>query len=292
MKSMTGFGKASASDNGKELTIELKSVNNRFLEVNSRLPKAYGGIEDIINKAIQRQVKRGSVDVYVTYADRSGAPKPIDVDLSLVGGYLNASSKVKAQYPEIVDDFNLTALLKMPEVLRPAVDNEYAEVLKSLAVDCAESAALELDKMRVIEGKSIENDLLTIIENIKTTMNEVVTRAPVIVSEYRTKITNRIAEILDGVEVDESRLINEVAFFADKSDINEEISRMNAHIVQFLEIMSKDESVGRKLDFLSQEMVREANTMCSKSNDITMTGFLVELKNQVEKLKEQIRNVE
>lgn len=291
MKSMTGYGKGVSSRNGRTVTIELKAVNNRYLEVNSRLGKTYAVCDEIIRSAISKKIKRGNVDVYFTYENTNSGESRLKLDVDLAAEYVKASHKLRDEFM-LDDDFNVTALLRSNEVLTLQPVKEDPELIVELTAEAAEAAVAALDAMRETEGKSVKEDLTRLISLIVKSLQSVIKRAPKVVEDYRTKLSQRISEVLKDVAVDETRLLNEVAFFADKADINEEISRLSSHISQFLSCLESDEPQGRKLDFLSQEMNREINTMGSKSNDIELTREVVEMKNQLEKIKEQLRNVE
>ncbi|HEY8444356.1 MAG TPA: YicC/YloC family endoribonuclease [Clostridia bacterium] len=288
MKSMTGYGKSSVKNDYGELTIEIKSVNNRFLEINTHIPKSMVLNEDQIRKHIQNFIKRGTVDIYFSFTLKADIPKLVELDLSAVSAYLSAAKKLTEQF-NIPDDFTTSTMLKFPDVLK--VNND-TDIWGDVIIEGLTNCLLEHDKMRSIEGKSIQDDMQKIINNLRALLDMVIQRAPVIVQEYREKIKTRIQELLSDYTIDEARLLNEVAFFADRADINEEISRMTSHINQFNGEMLSEECSGKKLDFIAQEMTREVNTMCSKCNDIQASKLLIEMKNEIEKLKEQIRNVE
>ncbi len=291
MKSMTGYGKGVCSRDGKTVTVELKAVNNRYLEINSRLGKSFAACDDIIRKQIGAVIKRGSVDVYFSFENSSGANSELKLDLALASEYVKAAKTLRDEF--MLDcDLGATALLRLPEVsaLQPLKDDP--ELIKELAAEATKEAVVNLDGMRLTEGEGIKSDLAHLISTIVSSLEKVVARAPIVVEDYRKKLTDRISELLKDVKIDEVRLLNEVAFFADKADINEEISRLSSHIKQFTSCLNGSEPQGRKLDFLSQEINREINTMGSKSNDMELTKLVVEMKNQLEKIKEQIRNVE
>ncbi len=291
MKSMTGYGRGVASRNNRTVTVELKSVNNRFTDISCKLPKSLMYIDDILTKRIKSVISRGSVDVFFSYDNKSDTSKKVTVDEALAAEYVAASKSIRTEF-RLADDFGVTALMRAPDVVTvtvPEDDRDEVIALSKLAVD---EALVALDNMRRVEGEAIKADLLKLSGNLKEYLEKVIARAPKVVDDYRTALTARIKELLGGVEVDETKLLNEVAFFADKADINEEIQRLGSHIKQFDCICAEDAQQGRRLDFLSQEMVREVNTMGSKSNDVTLTGYVVAMKNEVEKIKEQIRNVE
>ena len=291
MKSMTGYGKGVATEGERTFTVELKSVNNRYLDVCCKLPKQLSFVEDTVRTEIKNVVRRGSVDVYVVYENMSESGKKIDVDFSLASALVKTSKMLRTQYC-LDDDFQVTALMRTPDVIKISSGDDDEQTVKRLAAKATAEAVKNLDAMRLAEGKTAKDDLKRLTEKIISYLETVVARAPKVVTEYREKLKNRIAEALAGVEVDEARLLNETAFFADKADINEEISRLTSHINQFLHALDSEEPQGRKLDFISQEMNREINTMGSKSNDKTLTECVVAMKNELEKIKEQIRNVE
>jgi len=291
MKSMTGYGKGFAENSGKEVTVELKSVNNRYLEVNSRLPKSLAFCEDSIRKAVGKLIKRGTVDVYFTYENKSEDEKIVTVDYGVVSEYTKVAQELEQRF-SVKNDVTAGMLMRLPETLKIEANKDNPETIAQLIYDATLIAAESLDNMRQVEGNTILQDLLAILSNIKQQLKIVSDRVPVMLAEYREKLRQRISEYLLEVEIDEARIVNEVAFFADKADINEEISRLNSHICQFESCCASNEPTGRKLDFISQEMNREMNTMGSKSGDVIITNAVVAMKNELEKIKEQIRNVE
>ena len=291
MKSMTGYGKGVVEAGGRTLTVELRSVNNRYLEINSRLPKSMAVCEDTLKKEIQSVIKRGSVDVFFNYNNASEDSKTVTVDMGLAKEYVATAKRLRTEFC-LDADFGTTALMRSPDVLKVEYSQEDPEALTALVKECTAKAVAELDKMREVEGATILSDLNALVQNIVASLGKVVSRAPKVVEDYRKKLETRIKEALGVVEVDEARLLNEVAFFADKADINEEISRLSSHISQFIDCLKSKEPQGRKLDFISQEMNREINTMGSKSNDTELTAQVLYMKNELEKIKEQIRNVE
>ena len=291
MKSMTGYGRGIATRNDRTVSVELKSVNNRFLEVSCKLPRSLMYIEDTVNKCVKQSVARGSVDVYYTYENASETAKKVKVDKALAAEYVQAARTLRAEY-RLDDDYNVTALLRTQDVVSVTVPEDDREEVIALTKLATAQALENLDAMRRTEGAGILKDLTTLIGNLKNYLKLATERAPLVVECYKTGLIARVKELMDGYEPDEAKILAEVAFFADKADINEEISRLGSHIAQFEAICKENAPQGRRLDFLSQEMVREVNTMGSKSNDITLTGYVVAMKNEVEKIKEQIRNIE
>lgn len=291
MKSMTGYGRGVASKNGRTITVELKSVNNRFLDVSCKLPKSLTYLDEVIQKLVKSRISRGNVDVFVSYENLSESTKKVNLDRALAAEYVMAARTLRTEF-RLDDDFNVTALLRTPEVAVVTVTDDAREIVSALATEAVNTALDRLEAMRQTEGNGILVDLRKLIGNLEGYLKQAVQRAPLVVADYKKNLIVRVKELLDGHEVDEVKLLNEVAFFADKADINEEISRLSSHIMQFKDICAEKVPQGRRLDFLSQEMVREVNTMGSKSNDITLTNYVVAMKNEVEKIKEQIRNVE
>ena len=291
MNSMTGYGKFIVAESDRQITVEIKSVNNRYLDINCRIPKALSAVEDTVKRTIKKYLRRGLVDVFFNYENNSPQGKRIIVDGILADAYIEASKKLSAEYG-IENDFSVTDLMRTQEVIKIDSEAEDEQLLKTLAEKCTEGAVKELNRMRATEGKTIADDLAKIVANIGEALSKAEQRAPKVVEEYSQKLRAKITELLSGVEIDEARLLNETAFFADKADINEEISRLHSHIAQFTSALSSDQPQGRNLDFISQEMGREINTMGSKSNDTELTNLVVYMKNELEKIKEQIRNVE
>ena len=288
MKSMTGYGKGEAADEHRKVTVELKAVNNRYLEINTRFSKALNFVDDAVRKAISAVVRRGTVDVMYTYTLTGESDKAVHVDMPLASEYLSAAKSMRDELA-LADDITVMGILRLPDVLSLTAAEGDRDEITALFVSATQNAAAELDKMRCVEGAGVKADFKKLIGNIVKALTSVVARAPKVVVDYRDK---RITELLDGVAPDETRIAMEVAVFADKCDINEEISRLTSHIDQFLAAIESEEPQGRRLDFLSQEMNREINTMGSKANDLELTKLVIEMKNELEKIKEQIRNVE
>lgn len=291
MKSMTGYGKGEAENESRKITIELKAVNNRYLEVNSRIAKAFSFADDIVKKCIQDKIKRGSVDVMFSYSVSSGSGKTVTVDYSLAAEYVKAANILSGECG-IANDVSVSSLLRLPDLFSVSSAPENVEELTGLFRTATVNAVTELDKMRETEGESIKRDLARLVGNIADGLKQAAERAPLVITDYKEKLKKRITELCDGITVDEARMAAEVAFFADRCDINEEVSRLSSHIEQFLTALELSETQGRRLDFLSQEMNREINTMGSKANDLTLTNIVIGMKNELEKIKEQIRNVE
>ena len=290
MNSMTGYGKFVVTEQDRQVTVEMKSVNNRYLEINCRIPKALSAVEDAVKRTVKKYLRRGSVDVFFSYENNSAQGKKLAVDEVLASAYVDAAKRLALEY-EIENSFTVTDLLRTNDVVKIDAEDDDEGLVKELVEKCAEGAVKELNRMRGVEGATIRDDLNKLIGNIDSALTKAEKRAPMVVEDYSVRLRARIEELLNGVPTDEARLMNEVAFFADKADVNEEISRLHSHIAQFRAALDSDPQ-GRNLDFLSQEIGREINTMGSKSNDTELTNLVIYMKNELEKIKEQIRNVE
>lgn len=291
MLSMTGYGRGEYKDNGIELTVEIKTVNNRYLDVSVKCPRIFSAQEDAVRGIIREKLTRGHADVYISLSDKRERQKTLYLDEGTASAYVNAAKRIKELFSDLEDDLTVTGVLRYPDVLRAeeaaAADDELIFALKS-----ALNNALErLNLMREAEGKKLEEDMLSRMDTIESLVTDVETRAPLVAENYRAKLTAKMKKLLDGVEFDEGRLLTEVAVFSDKSNIDEEFTRLRSHIAQFRQIC-KEKLVGRKLDFLVQEFNRESNTVCSKSNDLEVTRLALALKNEIEKIREQVQNVE
>lgn len=291
MNSMTGYGKFVVTEQDRQVTVEMKSVNNRYLEINCRIPKALSAVEDAVKRTVKKYLRRGSVDVFFSYENNSAQGKKLTVDEVLASAYVDAAKSLALEY-DIENSFTVTDLLRTNDVVKIDVEDDDEGLLKELVEKCAEGAVKELNRMRGVEGATIRDDLNKLIGNIDSALTKAEKRAPMVVEDYSVRLRARIEELLNGVPTDEARLTNEVAFFADKADVNEEISRLHSHIAQFRAALDSSDPQGRNLDFLSQEIGREINTMGSKSNDTELTNLVIYMKNELEKIKEQIRNVE
>ena len=291
MLSMTGYGKGEYAEGGLELTCEIKTVNNRYLDVSIKAPRIFAAYEDVIRNTIRKKLTRGHADVFISFKDKRERPTSLTVDIPLASSYVAAAKALKEAFPDLTDDVTLSSVLRYPDVLKQE-DSQSLDEEMTNALDVALNAALDkLNEMRLVEGEKLKADMLSRVDTIEGIVDEITKRAPLIAKEYREKLTARVKEYLDGVNADEGRLLTEVAVFTDKSNIDEELTRLRSHIEQFREI-AKEGIVGRKLDFLVQEFNREANTTCSKSNDVTITRAGLNLKNEIEKIREQVQNLE
>ena len=291
MYSMTGYGKGEYREGGIELTAEIKSVNNRYLDIAVKSPKVFNAYEEVIRAEVRKKLSRGHADIFINFVDKREKPKNLYVDSPAAQGWYDAAKRLKEMFPGLSDDFTLTALIKCPDVVRQeevqGADEELVGALKSALATALDN----LNAMRLKEGTKLSEDMLSRMDEIERLVSKIRTRAPLVAAEYRKRAEERMKEILEGIDYDEARLLTEVAVFADKSNIDEELTRLGSHILQFRAIC-KEERVGRKLDFLVQEFNREANTVCSKSNDLAVTDAALALKSEIEKVREQVQNVE
>lgn len=291
MLSMTGYGKGEVKSGGVEITVEIKTVNNRYLDVSVKAPRIFAALEEAIRGEVRQKLTRGHADIYISLADKRENKKCLSLNEDAAKAYVLAAKRLCELFPEYPFDVTITSLLRCPDVLAkdepPAADDEIITCMQL----CVRAALENLNKMRLTEGEKLKGDMLSrmdIIENLVTGVEE---RAPAVAEEYRAKLHAKISKILEGAAVDEARILTEAAVFADKSNIDEELTRLKSHISQFRAICA-EEIVGRKLDFLVQEFNRETNTICSKSNDIQVTRLGLLLKNEIEKVREQVQNVE
>ncbi len=290
MYSMTGFGKGDFREGGLEIGVELKSVNNRFLDVSVKCPHILNPYEETVRTLVRESLSRGHVDVFVSVLDKREKERKLYVDLAAARAYAEAAKRLKETFPDLVDDTTVTFLLKSPDVVRTEEPTEADEALAEGLKRALGAALAALKAMRLKEGERLKADLLSRMETIAELRAKIAERAPLVSEEYRKKLTERVTEFLGG-KVDESRILTEAAVFADKCNIDEELTRLASHITEFRKIC-EEPIVGRKLDFLVQEFNRECNTVCSKSNDARITAFALEMKNEIEKVREQIQNLE
>ena len=274
MNSMTGYGKSVAESDGRKITVEMKSVNHRFLDVTVKLPKVLSFAEDAVRRVLIDNFKRGHFDVYVTYENTKNDGVELSVNEEVAKEYLKIKDVLCDKYG-VQDDFTVTALMRTADVIETKTVEEDEDALKSL-----------------IEGEKLRNDILKKVSVIESTVGEIRSIAPETVVAYREKLKERITEALNGVQIDEARLLNEVAFYSDKVSIDEEITRLNSHCGHLRKMLDADLPMGKNMDFLVQEFNREANTIGSKCNDIRITERVLVLKNEIEKIREQVQNVE
>lgn len=291
MYSMTGYGKGEYREGGVELVAEIKSVNNRFLDLAVKCPRVLSSYEDAVRSLVRTTLSRGHVDVFLSLTDKRERSKSFYVDLGVAKAYEAAAKALAEALPEAKNDLTLSFYLRQPDVVKQEDAAEGGDGELEKAVKSATQAALDnLMKMRHAEGERLKEDLISRVEEISRLRSEIETRAPLVAEEYRKKLTERMRELLDG-KLDETRILTEAAVYSDRCNIDEELTRLSSHIREFYAI-AKEEQVGRKLDFLVQEFNRECNTICSKSNDGVVTKCALAMKNEIEKIREQIQNLE
>ena len=290
MYSMTGYGRGEAEINGRTLVVELKSVNHRFLDLSIKLPRVLLFAEDVMKKAISARLSRGHVDVFTTYtapADQGA----LRLNEELAANYL-AMGKELSESLGVKNDLTASSLLRVQGVAEECAATLPEEEILQLVRTATDRAIDGLLKMRDTEGKAITADILSKLAEIERLTGLIEARAPMVAEEYKTRLSETVREALSGADYDETRLLTEVALFADKCAIDEELARLHAHIDHYRKILSTEPTAGRKLDFLTQELNREANTIGSKANDAAIAENVVLLKCEIEKVREQIQNLE
>ena len=291
MNSMTGYGKGTAARDGRELTVELKSVNHRFLDVSMRLPRILSCIEDPLRAAIAKRLSRGHVDVFVNYRNLRSDAKTVRVDTTLLWAYVKAANEANETL-HLPNDLTLSGVLRLPDVTEIVPADEDTDALVALAVEAANLALDGLIEMRKAEGERLKAALALGVDTMDAYREQILARAPFVAEDYRRKLNERIESVLNDTEIDRARLATEVALFADRCCIDEELVRLKSHIAQFCTYLDTAEPVGRNMDFIVQEMNRECNTIGSKANDAVLTKAVLACKAEIEKLREQIQNVE
>jgi len=289
MLSMTGYGRAEYCESGINLVVEIKTVNNRNFDFNCKTPRAFIAFEDLIRKTVQNYIKRGRVDLFLSFSDVREKDVDLDVNFEKAVSYFKASEEISKRL-NLPNDFSVSMAMKSPDVI---TDNSVLDVteFESAIKDTVSTACQRLNDMRKVEGEKLVVDMLFRMDNINLLAQKITERAPLVAIEYKEKLKQRIEEFLQDVKYDESRLLSEVAFYTDRVNIDEELTRLKSHVAQFRDIVKCD-GAGKKLDFLMQEFNRETNTICSKSNDIEVTRYALELKNEIEKVREQVQNLE
>lgn len=291
IKSMTGYGSAVYSENGKKYSVEIKSVNNRYSDISVKAPRIYGFLEDALRKRAAERIRRGKADIYVTVENDGADSGSVSVDTSLAAQYMKAFSQLSDSLG-IPCNMKSEDFLRIQDVFRVEKAEENEDEITAAAKKALDGALDRFEEMRLREGEKMLEDLQTHLAVIKEETAHIEAHAPEIVEQYRKRIEERVREILGTAPYDETRLLTEVAVFSDRVNVNEEIVRLKSHISQFSEMLASDEPVGRKIDFLIQEMNRETNTIGSKSNDLEASKIIINIKAEIEKLREQIQNVE
>ncbi len=290
IKSMTGYGKANLSKDKREYQVEIKSVNHRYLDICVKMPRVLSYLEEEVKKQISSQIKRGKVDVFITFENNSIEDKEIKINTEIAKIYIEELKKL-AKQENILDNIEVTEISKLPDVLT-IQNNQEDETIKDALLEAVSNATENLVQMRSIEGNKMADDLVARIQGIKEKVEEISSLSTGLIEEYVVKLEGRIKEILKNQDIDESRLAQEVVIYADKCSIEEEVTRLKSHISQFEKLIKTDEAIGKKLDFIIQEMNRETNTIGSKANNLEITNGVIDIKTELENIREQVQNIE
>ena len=291
IKSMTGYGRAQGSFSGGDITVEVKSVNNRYLDCGVKLPRGYAYLEESIKALVQKSISRGKVDVFVTINAAGADNVTISVNTPVAEGYLAAMRQLVEQYG-VADDISASAISRFSDVFLVEKQEQDENEVKSAIGGVVSEALSSFDAMRTREGQALKADLLQKAEGILTLVSRVEERSPITVKAYRDRLTAKMQEVLADRQIDEARIIQEAAIYADKVAVDEETVRLRSHVDQLKTMLQEGGVIGRKLDFLMQEMNREANTIGSKGNDVEQARNVVNIKSELEKIREQIQNIE
>lgn len=291
IKSMTGYGAVEEVINGRNIRVEIKSVNHRYFEYSARVPRSYGFLEEKLKRLLSATISRGKVDVGVMIQTVEGVSEEITINREIAKSYIDALRSVKDEF-HLKDDLSLSSIAKFPDVFTVVKVQTDEEALWADVKTVAEKAVAAFVEMRETEGKKMKSDILNRAAYIEEKVGFIEKRSPETVKEYRERLYNKMLEVLDGKQIDETRIIQEAAIYSDKVAVDEETVRLRSHIAQLREIVELSEPVGRKLDFLIQEVNREINTTGSKCSDVEIAQVVVDIKSEIEKIREQIQNIE
>lgn len=291
IKSMTGFGRCELAENNRKITVEIKSVNHRYLDLNIKMPKKLNFFEAAIRNLLKKYIQRGKVDVFVSYEDTSENTVMVHYNAALAGEYLKHLNTMAEEF-NLENDVRVSMLSRYPEVFtmeeQPMDEEEWWTLLEK----CTIRACEQFVETRSREGEHLYSDLMDKLQGMESNVVKVEERSPMIISEYRIKLDEKVKELLGDKQIDEGRLATEIVLFADKICTDEETVRLKSHIQSMRSTLDQPESIGRKLDFIAQEMNREANTILSKANDLETSNIAIDLKTEIEKVREQIQNIE
>ena len=291
IKSMTGFGRCEISDAQRKFTVEMKGVNHRYLDVNIRMPKKLNFFETSIRNVLKTYVQRGKVDIFITYEDTSEQQVSLKYNETLAAEYLATLKKMEEQFG-LDNDIRVSTLSRYPEVITMEEQTLDEEELWNGLKEALEGAFTQFVETRTAEGENLKKDIIGKLDNMLSEVAYIEERSPEIVKEYRGKLEDKVKELLGDTQIDEGRLATEIVLFADKICTDEEIVRLKSHISHMKGTLEEKEGIGRKLDFIAQEMNREANTILSKANDLDVSNHAINLKTEIEKVREQIQNIE
>lgn len=290
IKSMTGYGKSTVSQNLREYQVEIKSINHRYSDISIKMPRKICYLEDEVKKEILKHINRGKVDVFISFYDSSKEGNDVKINTEIAKLYINQLRNL-AQEENLNSNIEVTDIARFPDVLEIKQNSE-DETIKTELLEAVNQATNELVKMRETEGTKIKSDFLNRLNGIESKVNEISKLSTGLIDNYVVKLEDRIKELLKTDTVDQTRLAQEVVLYADKCSVEEEITRLNSHIAQFRKLLETNEPIGKKLDFLVQEMNRETNTIGSKANNLEITNLVVDVKTEIENIREQIQNVE
>ena len=291
IRSMTGFGRCEIQSGEKKFTVEMKGVNHRYLDVNIRMPKKLYFFETAIRSYLKKYIQRGKVDIFVTYEDLSEGQMSLKYNEALASDYLDYFRQMEEKFG-LENDVRISALSRYPEVFTMEEQDVDEEEMWNGLREALDGACVQFVSARETEGEKLREDLIGKLDDMKAVVEKIEERSPQILSEYREKLEEKVKELLADTQIDESRIAAEVVLFADKICTDEEIVRLKSHIDHMKSTLQAGEGIGRKLDFIAQEMNREANTILSKANDLTVSNYGIDLKTEIEKVREQIQNIE
>lgn len=291
IKSMTGFGRYEAADKDRKITVEMKSVNHRYFEPAIKMPKKLGVYEAGIRTVLKKYISRGKVDVFITYEDYSENKFCLKYNEDLAAEYMSIFKYMSEQFG-IENDIRVSSLSRYPEIITMEEQNEDVDEVWHLLETAVDNACLQFVDTRITEGEKLKNDLMDKLDYMLMLVDNIEDRSPSIVEEYRRKLEDKVKELLTDSDIDHNRIATEVTIFADKICVDEETVRLRSHIESTRDTLVEGGSVGRKLDFIAQEMNREANTILSKANDLQVSDWAISLKTEIEKVREQIQNIE
>ncbi|MBR0490596.1 MAG: YicC family protein [Clostridia bacterium] len=290
IKSMTGYGKATLAIDSKEYQVEIKTINHRYADISVKMPRVLSYLEEDVKKEILKQVSRGKIEVFITYSNSSSENNEVKINTEIAKLYINELRNL-AEAEGLQANIEVTEVAKFPDVLKIKSSND-DEKIKEELLEVVKNATTNLVNMRSAEGEKIQIDLNNRINDIEVKTSEISKLSTGLIEEYVVKLENRIKELLKTEEIDKSRLAQEVVIYADKCSVEEEITRLKSHISQFRKMLENEGAIGKKIDFLIQEMNRETNTIGSKANNLEITNLVIEIKTQLEDIREQIQNIE
>ena len=292
IKSMTGFGRCEAADEERKFTVEMKGVNHRYLDANIRMPKKLNFFESAIRSLLKESVHRGKVDIFITYEDFSESQVSLKYNETLAAEYLEKFKMMEEKF-SLENDIRVSTLSRYPEVLTMEEKMDDEEELWKGLKKALDGAIAQFVQTRTVEGENLKKDLIAKLDGMLELVGQIEERAPKIIAEYREKLEGKVKELLEDTQIDEGRIASEIVIFADKICTEEEVVRLRSHVEHMKATLQSDYSgIGRKLDFIAQEMNREANTILSKANDLETSNIGIELKTEIEKVREQIQNIE